>query len=61
MLKGVVEKRNTCMNRWEISAGIWRLKKNPMRMLEMKNMLTEKKISIDGLISSLNIAVERTG
>lgn len=27
MLKGIVEKKNTCMNRWEISAGIWRLKK----------------------------------
>ena len=32
-----------------------------MRMLEMENMLTEKKISVDGLISSLDIAVERIG
>lgn len=36
-------------------------KKNPMRMLEKKNMLTEKKISIDGLIRNLVIRVKRIG
>ena len=36
------------------------IKKNIMKMVAMKNMLTEKKISTVGL-SSLDIAVEKTG
>lgn len=48
------------MNRWEISTGIWRFKKCNENGGNEK-YAKKKKLSIDGLSRSLDVAVEKIG
>lgn len=48
MLKSVVEKRNTCMNRWEISAGIWRQKESIKNAGNEKHANREEEFQLMG-------------